>query len=522
MHKLSLTLALLLVCVLGTKAQTISSDYIDSIMEKNMEMMPQAGVAIGVIQNGKLVHAKGYGLASTGTKAKVDENTLFAIASNSKAFTTTALGMLVDEGKLEWKDKVVDIIPEFKMYDAYVTAEFNIQDLITHRSGLGLGAGDLLIFPDGNDFTFDDIIKSFQHQTPVSAFRTKYDYDNLLYIVAGEVIHRISGKPWDQFVEEMIMQPLHMNRTAALYNNLKSKENIASPHHLTKDNLVELEVYARNGSGFGAAGGIYSSVTDMSKWVIMHLNEGKYGDSLEHKIISHKNHDELWKAHTNMYFDATPTGAYKTHYRAYGLGFNLYDENGYTIVQHSGGLPGMLSMVTMIPELNAGIIVLTNSDPGGYSFVTMTNSIKDQLIGVDGPDWLKRIHNYINFSTSNADSIVNDVWQTVEKANTNQLNLNDYVGMYKDDWFGNVEIELKGSELWLSSKRSPKLTGQMFYYQANTFAIKWNYKDMECDAFAIFSLDEHGKAQSIRMKGISPKIDFSFDFQDLELERIAD
>ena len=284
-------------------AQTITEGFVDSIVQKSMDLIPQAGVAVAVIQDGKVVLSKGYGVASVETKAKVDENTLFSIASNSKAFTTMALGLLVDQGKLDWKDKVVDYIPEFKMYDPYVTENFNIQDLLTHRSGLGLGAGDLMFIPSGGDYTIDDIIKSFQYQTPVSAFRTKYDYDNLLYMVAGEVIHRISGESWANYVENHIMKPLNMSRSAGIYYNLKSKENIAEGHKVENDKVIQIEAYDEN-RAIGAAGGIYSSVADLSKWMLMHLEGGKLNDSTT--FISAKNRSEMWKAHTNIYFNATP------------------------------------------------------------------------------------------------------------------------------------------------------------------------------------------------------------------------
>src|SRR3989338_3218473 len=208
-----------------TWAQQPSSQFIDSLVASAMKNAPHAGVAIAVVKDGKVLHSKGYGLASLKSGEKVNENTLFSIASNSKAFTTTALGILVDEGKLKWEDKVVHYLPEFTMYDPYVTAHFTILDLVTHRSGLGLGAGDLMFIPDGSDFTVDDVIRSFQYQTPVSEFRTKYDYDNLLYIVAGEVIHRVSGLSWDQFVEQRIMRPLGMTRSAGYYENLKDVSN---------------------------------------------------------------------------------------------------------------------------------------------------------------------------------------------------------------------------------------------------------------------------------------------------------
>jgi CubicO group peptidase (beta-lactamase class C family) len=484
-----------------------------------MKTMPHAGIAVAVIQDGKVIHSKGYGIASVETGKKVNEHTQFSIASNSKAFTTMALGLLVDEGKLNWNDKVVDHIPEFKMYDDYVTANFNIVDLVTHRSGLGLGAGDLMFIPSGGDFTIDDIITSFQHQKPVSAFRTKYDYDNLLYMVAGEIVHRISGLSWDKFVEQRIMAPLNMDESAGFYVNLTDKSNVAEAHKVEGDKLVQLKAYEEN-RAIGAAGGIYSSVHDLSKWMLMHLNEGKIDDSTA--FISQKSHDYIWTAHTNISFDATPRPPYKTHYTAYGLGWKLSDVNGYTTVSHTGGMPGMLSQVMMVPELNAGVVVLTNAAPGGYSFVSITREILDELVGVEGPDWISRMEYYINQSGSHADSVVNAVWETCEKAKTKHLNPEDFVGTYNDPWFGDVVVENKDGELWMSCKRSPKLIGQMLYYQANTFAVKWEYRDMDCDAFAMFGLDEFGKAQSIKMKGISPDIDFSYDFHDLNLTRVKD
>lgn len=498
-------------------AQQLTERYIDSVVSHAMETMPHAGVAVAVIKDGEIIHSKGYGIASVNKGSKVDKNTVFSIASNSKAFTSMALGLLVDQGKIDWHDKVVDYIPEFKMYDPYVTENFNIIDLLTHRSGLGLGAGDLLFIPSGGDYTIDDIIASFQYQKPVSAFRTKYDYDNLLYMVAGEIVKRVSGLSWDQYIEKHIMTPLAMKESAAFYVNLQNKNNVAEAHRVEEGKIVELKGYEEN-RAIGAAGGIYSSVNDLSKWMLMHLNDGKMSDGTP--FISGQSHRQMWKAHTNISFNAKPTAPYKTHYTAYGLGWKLSDKNGYTTVSHTGGMPGMLSQVLMIPELNSGVVVLTNCDPGGYSFISVTRAIEDLLIGVPANDWVGIMENYITQSGSNADSVVNQVWETVKKAKAKHLNLEDYVGTYKDNWFGEVVIENKDGELWFSCKRSPKLVGKMQYYQANTFAIKWNYRDMNCDAFALFTLDENGKAQSIKMKGISPNIDFSYDFHDLDLKRV--
>jgi len=495
----------------------VTSEYIDSVVNRSLKVMPQAGVAVAVVQNGKVIHSKGYGIASKETGEKVDKNTLFSIASNSKAFTTTALGILIDQGKLNWTDRVVDIIPEFRMYAPYVTEHFMVIDLITHRSGLGLGAGDLMFIPDGSDFQVDEVLTSFQYQEPTSEFRTKYDYDNLLYIVAGEVVYRISGKPWDLFVQDEIMKPLGMTRSVGYRENIKSPSNIAMPHSSENGKVEELNEYSDPNKVFGAAGGIYSSVVDLSKWMQMHLNGGTFNGMT---LLSEETQAKMWEAQTILAFTAEGKGMYNSHYRAYGLGWFLKDENGYTIVSHTGGMPGMLSQTVLIPELNAGIVVLTNAAPGGYSFVSVVNEIKEVLIGADNFDWIEAMEENIKASEQEANAFVEEVWETCKKANTKNLVLKDYEGTYSDDWFGEIVIENRDGKLWFVSKRSPRLTGEMFYYKANTFAIKWNYKEMNCDAFASFTLDETGKATEIKMKGISPNIDFSFDFHDLDLQRI--
>ncbi len=493
----------------------ITSEFIDSLVQSALDKTPQAGVAIAVVKDGEVIHSKGYGLRSVKTGEKVDENTLFSIASNSKAFTTMALGMLIDEGKLSWTDKVVQYIPEFEMYDPYVTAHFTILDLVTHRSGLGLGAGDLMFIPDGSDFTVDDVVRSFQYQTPVSEFRTKYDYDNLLYIVAGEVIHRVSGTPWDSFIEQRIMRPLGMSRSAGYFENVKDLKNVAMPHSNEHGELRQLEVYRDPNKLFGPAGGIYASVNDLTKWMLCNLNGGTLGET---KLVSEDIHRELWTPYTNIGYNATPKDPYRSHYKAYGLGWNLTDQNGYTIVSHTGGMPGMLSHTILIPELNVGIVVLTNTAPGGLGYYSLTHAIKDEFLGMDRRDWVGSIADWAVNDESESDEVVNAVWETVKKAKA--PNRSDYMGTYEDDWFGEVTIGERNGKLWFTSRRSPKLNGEMFYYQANTYAVKWEYREMNCDAFVSFTLDENGKATSFVMKGIAPNMDFSFDFQDLDFHRI--
>lgn len=212
MKKVIILITLILIpAVLGS--QPLKTADIDRLVIRTMETFNVPGIAVAVIKDDNVVHMKGYGVSSIITGKKTDENTLFAIASNSKAFTAATLGILVDEGKIRWETRVTDIIPEFRLYNSYVTEDFNIKDLLTHRSGLGLGAGDLMLWPDSSLFTREEIIHNLRYLKQVSPFRTKYDYDNLLYIVAGEIVARISGQSWEQFVEQRIMKPLGMDRS---------------------------------------------------------------------------------------------------------------------------------------------------------------------------------------------------------------------------------------------------------------------------------------------------------------------
>lgn len=513
--KLFLSISMIIFCGSNLFSQGLNSLQIDSIVQIAMDSNQHAGLAVAVVKNGEIIHSKGYGLASLNTGEKVDNHTRFSIASNSKAFTTAAMAILVDEGKVNWDDKVVDYIPEFRMYDNYVTSNFTIIDLLTHRSGLDLGAGDLMWIPDGNNFSVNDVITSFQYQTPISDFRTKYDYDNLLYIVAGEIIARETGMSWSEFIETKIMDPLNMDESAGTRQRLESKSNIALPHSYVDGEFVQVHEF--DATMAAAAAGIYASVEDLSKWMIMQLNNGALTDSTN--LISRRNHSKMWKPYTNRGFATVGSQPYNTHFSAYGLGWGIRDIASYVKLSHTGGMPGMLSQTILIPELDLGVVVLTNADPGGYSFLSIPNLIVDSYIGVDSIDWIGRMTTALADREDTGDSIVNQVWETVNKAKTKHLNFDNYIGTYTDDWFGDMVIWKEDKDLWIKSIRSPKLIGKMSYYKANTFAIRWDYRDMECDAFASFNLDKEGRATSFTMEGISPNIDFSFDFQHLKMVR---
>lgn len=509
--------ALLLALCSVSQAQVLDAAAIDSLVARSMAAFDVPGISVGVIKDGKVIYAKGHGVRSLKSMQKMDENTLVCIGSNTKAFTTAALGILVDEGKIKWDDKVRTYIPEFTLYDPYVSEEFTIRDLLTHRSGLGLGAGDLMIFPEGVDFTRKDIIYNLRFLKQTSSFRSKFDYDNLLYIVAGEVIERATGKSWEEFVEQRITRPLGMTTTRSMYDRITDRRNTSDPHSEVNG---KVQVIGRNALKVGAAAGaIYSSISDMTKWMQMLLAKGKYGDGSSKTLISEAVHKELWSPQTIL--PVGGPGPYNTHFSSYGLGFGLSDVGGYKQVSHTGGIEGMVTQVTMIPELNLGIVVLTNQMEG-LAFVSITNQIKDGYLSKTGNDWVSTLSDQRKKGLAEAKTVTDGVWAEIDKVRASgksNVDLNLFVGRYTDAWLGDVTISIKNGKPWFESKRSSKLSGEMLPYKGNTFIVKWPNIEMPADAYVNFSLDEQGKASGFTMRAVSPLTDFSFDFQDLDFRR---
>ena len=499
-----------LVAALPLRAQ-LSSAEIDALVNRTLQTFDVPGIAVCVIKDKKIVHAKGYGVRSLNTRQPVNENTLFGIASNSKAFTAAALGLLKEEGKLSWDSKVTDFIPEFKMHDPYVTAEFTLRDLLTHRSGLGLGAGDLMFWPDENNFTKADIIHNLRYLKPVSSFRSKYDYDNLLYIVAGEVVARASGMSWEDFIQKRFFDPLEIRTAAPSFALLKDKSNVIDPHFYVDG---KLQVIRRDWSeNANAAGGIYASVTDMSKWMLTLLNGGKYGDK---QLFSAATLRELWSPQTLLPL-ASP-GPYNTQFAAYGLGWVLNDVKGHKQVSHTGGLAGIVTQTVIIPGLDLAILVYTNQQSGA-AFNSISNTIKDAYLGSKAnDDWVDFYHKRVSSAQKGADEILEKVDAEIRK-NAKTRAPFEVKGVYADSWFGEVEISEKEGQLWFTSKRSARLTGPMYYYKGNTYVVRWTDRSMDADAYLVFSLDTEGRANGIKVSAISPLTDFSFDFQDLDLRR---
>ena len=267
-----------------------------------------------------------------------------------------------------------------------------------------------------------------------------------------------------------------------------------------------------------SAGGIYSNVTDMSKWIIMQMNNGKYGSAKQ--LFSEAVHQEMWTPQTIIPFRGTTS--YNTHFSSYGLGWFLSDVKGYLQATHTGGLAGIVTQVTLIPELKLGIIVFTNQQSGA-AFTSITNTIKDSYLGIKGVDRIKQNHDRVLQNEAEAKKITGDIWKDIEsqqKNNVSKLDVNHFTGTYNDKWFGDVVISTRKGKLWFESKRSYLLNGEIIPYKGNIFIVKWGERSFDADAFVKFTLDNNGRADGMKMNAISPLTDFSFDFQDLDFIRV--
>lgn len=509
-------LFLFMLCTAISQAQ-LSEKQIDDLVKNTLTTFEVPGISVGIVKDGKVVYAKGHGLRSLQSKLPMNEKTLVGVASNSKGFTAFALAMLVEDGLVKWDDKVRDHLPEFRLQDAYATENMRIKDLLTHNSGLGLGAGDLMFFPEGNDFSAQEIVTNLKHITPTSSLRSEFAYNNNMYIVAGEVIERLSGLSWEEFIEQRIMQPVGMKNSKAAYNRVSNKSNIIAAHTRTEGKVIQIPHDWSETAN--PAGGIMSNIPDMLTWAQFLMNNAQTKNGIQ--LLPTKQLHQLWQLQTPL--PVSPKNDYNTHFFGYALGWFVKDVAGYKEVTHTGGLLGTVTQFTLIPELDLGIVVLTNQ-MNGNAFKTITNTIKDSYLGYKNRDWLSRYDKQNQDWLAKNDSIKQAVYHQVDLAKENPqiITPKQIIGEYKDNWMGTFKIYQDKGKLRIASFRSSQLVGDLLPYNATTYVAKWDNRSFDADVFVIFSLDENAIAQQARMQYIAPITDFSFDFGDLKLKRIKD
>jgi CubicO group peptidase (beta-lactamase class C family) len=485
-------LAFVLISPREMPAQAPPLHGIDAYITEAMREWEVPGLAIAVIKDDSVVFAKGYGVRELGQPGRVDERTLFAIASTTKAFTVAALGMLVDEGTLEWDDPVTDHLPGFQLHDPYVTRELTIRDLLTHRSGLT--RGDRLWLSSENDR--EEILRRVRYLEPSSSFRSRYGYNNNMFIAAGEVVAAASGMSWDDFVRERIFQPLGMTASSTSIVDLRGRENVATPHTRIEGEVRPIAWH--NYDNLGGAGSINSNVLEMAQWVRLQLGEGTYKGT---KLLSPEVTREMHTPQTVIRASAETKELYpETHFRAYGLGWFLQDHRGEKIVHHSGYVNNMRTQVGMIPEENLGVVVITNLSDSNLQAALMYRVFDAYLGGRAPRDWSADLLASRNEARAEAEARRDSVENARTLGTQPSLGLQGYEGTYVDSLYGEVTVTREDDGLVL--RMGPEYTGDLVHWHYDTFRAVW--RDPALGRTLItFTLDSSGEVDALRVDGLA-------------------
>jgi CubicO group peptidase (beta-lactamase class C family) len=493
---------------------------LDRYAQKVLQTFATPGMTVAIVEQGKPYVVRSYGVRRMGEPAKVDEHTLFAIGSTTKAFTTALLAMLVDEGKLTWETKVADVLPGFKMYDPYVSSEMTVRDIVVHRSGLGAGAGDLMFFPP-TDLTRAEIIHRLRFIKPVTSFRSSFAYDNLLYIVAGEVIATIEKASWEETIRKRILAPLQMNETSTS-SALPASANRAWPHARASGEVrgvgpMSALAEVTSVDVAAAAGALNSNGVEIARWLELQLNAGLDAKT-NTRLFSEAQSREMWTPQTLLPIAPAPQRLElaKAHFRAYALGWGLSDYRGQMILSHSGGVPGMVTLFVLIPERHVAFALFTNAEePGVLS--SMQYRLLDHYLGLKSPDWITAVNETFKDRLAKAqEQLVASKEEGKDESASKgpSLPVEKYAGRYRDAWYGTVTIERAGDGMNIRFDHTPSMNGKLEHVRYDTFRTRWKDRSIE-DAFVTFALNPDGSIERMTMKAISPLADFSYDFKDL-------
>ena len=488
---------------------------IDAAVERARMLFQVPGVAVGVVKDGKLIYAKGYGVRKLGENVAVTPDTRFGIASNTKAFTATALSMLVEEGKLDLNERVVTYLPWFRLSDPYVTREMRVKDLLSHKSGLGLGGGDLMAWL--SDLPHDSIVRKISGLPQHSSFRSTYEYNNIMFAVAGELVQAVTGMPWEQFITRRILQPLGMTRSVATLAARGSNGNDASPHIDHDFTGHPVEVIPDSIDNIGPAASIQSTVTDMAKWVTTQLDSGRVAGGAP--LWKPTTTRTLWSMQTVTPLNppAVELGPLTTDYSGYALGFVLRQFRGRQVVLHTGGLNGMITQVTLFPKERIGIIVLTNNQEPIIGALTWT--LADAMFGSSGFDWVGGSRAQRTRVVKAAADVVTKAMAAADATIKPTATPSALVGSYHDNWYGDLRVVAEGGGLVLRWQHSPRMTADLKTFRGDTWIARFRDR-VAPDAFVTFTVGKDGVPERMRLEAVSPMADFSFDYQDLSLVRV--
>ena len=474
----------------------------DQMIANSLDSFEIPGLSIALVKDGEVVFENAYGLANEEEAVKVDLESNFAIASISKAFTAAAIGVLVDEGKLNWNDRVQKHMPGFNLSDEYVASQMTVEDLLCHRSGFETFDGDLLWYSTNYDRR--EIIDRFQKYPMTYDFRTQYGYQNIMFIIAGEIVEEVSGMSWEEFIEKRFFEPLEMNNSNATYAGFKAEQNIALPH--VKGIMEDI----RNYDNSGGAAAISSNVKDMSHWIQMWLNEGIYGDDT---LLQTDTWRKLIEMHTPISTSAFDR-SHDINFKGYGLGWFLMSYGEVKVAHHGGGLPGYISKIFLLPNENLGGIILTNGESSMPSAL-MYASI-DEFVTTDSDfPWIPK---FIEYKKRYDAYLANREKGRLEKRGKAKANIEveDLIGDYEDRYYGKATIAEVNGKMQISLlPAAERFTSEMVHWQQNAYQIR--FKDQFLPAGYV-TFESNADGEVIGFKIDLPNPDFHFhnlDFKKL-------
>jgi CubicO group peptidase (beta-lactamase class C family) len=489
----------------------INLSQLDSYFETARKEWKIPGMAVAIVKDGKVVLAKGYGVKEFSKKKKVDEKTLFAIASNTKAFTAAALAILVNEGKIQWDDKVRNYLPYFKLYDPYVTEEMTIRDLLCHRSGLKTFSGDLLWYE--TSYSTVEVIKRARYLKPAYSFRSEFGYSNIMFMAAGEVIPAVTGKPWKDFVKERIFKPLGMKTSNIGTTGLKKFTNVAIAHYVYLDGKTVTVPFTTSDNCAGA-GAINSNAIEMAQWLKMLLNNGVFD---KERILDEDSIWEMWSSHMVIRVSQSAKKLFpKTHFISYGLGWGLLDYHGYKIIGHGGGMDGMISRVALVPEIKLGLVILTNSI--NRLPTALVYMIIDTYLGIKPKDWSRIYLKQYKETVKREMQGGMDISKKHISGTQAEVTLENYTGRYSGPMYGDAKVTMQKGKLVFELLPAPIFISDLVHLHYDTFVLKFRNT---------FSFVPHGtgtvqflrdkKGTVVEMKLDIPNRDLWFD--ELEFKK---
>ena len=490
------------------------SALIDAAVEQTFEHYQLPGLAVGVIRDGGIVYTRTLGELRAGSGEKIDNDTLFKIASNSKAMTAGVLARLVDAGKLKWDDPVTKYLPQFRMHDPWVTQQMQVRDLLIHNSGLGLGAGDLMLWPEPNTFSRADIIAGLQHLKPVTSFRAGYAYDNLLYVVAGEVAAAAGGAPYDELVRREIFQPLGMAGCRVGAWDTRQAASIARPHRRVDGRNLPAPAEAGMVADISsmAAGGIRCGVEDMLRWMQAWLEPaGPWLSPAQRRAV--------WTGHMPMPVGSRLRQWDNSHFHAYGYGWRLSDVRGQWKVAHTGTLSGMYSSLVLLPDRRSGFVILVNGQ-GEAARTALGQVLQERWTAPQAGNGVDHYADLLAVERAERGA-ARPLPDTSARRPATLAESKALLGIWRDPWFGEVGLCPAGEVVAFASARSPLMRGRLMRVDAR-WLLDWDEDEVDAEAWLQPPATGSGDGATLTLSHVDPEADFSYDYADLAFTRVRD